>query len=151
MGGYRMTEFYEAQEEIIEKIEAICAAAKIGCYDGALPSGEQLRSTNGRYWPYVIYALGGKSPLANRQKGIGSSADDAKWTALSFFCVADTPRTVRRVKEVLRDEFEGYVHGLGWGQMEEVLSGDFGISKPDPDLQPLRHGEPLIFKVVTDV
>ena len=145
-----MSEFFDQQEEIIKKIKAIAAKNKFTVYEGAIPNSEQLKKTNGRYWPYVIYGLGGKSEAANKIQGIGSSADDVKWTALVFHCVGETLTTVRRLKDVLRTEFEGYVHAPGWGEFTEVLTGDFGISKPNPDLMPLRFGEPLAFKCLVD-
>lgn len=145
-----MSEFLDTQNQLITKIKALGEAQKFGTYDGAIPSGDELKSTNGRYWPYVVYAFGGKSQAANRQKGITSSADDVKWSAIVFYCVGDTPSTVRKLKEVLRDEFEGLVPGPGWGEFTEVLTGDFGISKPDPDLIPLRFGETMAFSIMTD-
>lgn len=145
-----MTEFLTTQDEIIAKIKALGAAMKFSVYDGALPTGDQLKSTNGRYWPYVVFAMGGQTEAANRHKGITSSKEDVKWTSLVFFCVGDTPDTVRKIKQILRETFEGYIPTDGWGQFTEVLSGDFGISKPDPDLIPLRFGEPMSFKNLGD-
>lgn len=146
-----MSDFVDAQDAIARKMRTLGEQKKFGVYEGALPTGETLKSTNGRYWPYVVFALGGKSQASERMKGITSSADDVKWTSLVCYCVADTPRTMRRLKDVIRTEFEGYIHAPGWGQMTEVLTGDFGISKPDPDLIPLRYGETMAFKVMTDV
>lgn len=145
-----MSEFLDTQNQLITKIKALGVAQKFATYDGAIPSGDELKSTNGRYWPYVVYAFGGKSQAANRQRGITSSAEDVKWSAIVFYCVGDTPSTIRKLKEVLRDEFEGLVPGPGWGEFTEVLTGDFGISKPDPDLIPLRFGETLAFSIMTD-
>lgn len=145
-----MSEFFDIQEQIVQKIKDLGVEMKFSTYDGALPTGDQLKQTNGRYWPYVVYGLGGKSEAANRMQGIGSSVDDVKWTSLVFHCVADTPSTIRRLKDILRGEFEGYEPASGWGQFTEVLTGDFGISKPDPDLIPLRFGEPMAFKALTD-
>lgn len=146
-----MSEFLDAQQLLVDKIEAIGAAQKFGVYDGAIPSGEELKTTNGRYWPYVVFGLGGKTEAAKRHKGIVSSVEDVKWTSLVFFCVGDTPKTVRTLKDVLRNEFEGFIPAPGWGEFTEVLSGDFGISKPDPDLIPLRFGETLAFKNLGDI
>lgn len=146
-----MSEFFDVQVALSEKIEALGAALKFETYDGAVPTGETLRSRNGRYWPYVVYGFGGKTQAANRHNGIGSSADDVKWTSLVLYCVGDSARTVRRLKDLLRQEFEGYEPAVGWGQFTEVLTGDFGISKPDPDLIPLRFGETLAFKALTSV
>ena len=145
-----MSEFLDTQNEIIRKIKALGVAQKFSTYDGALPTGDQLKSTNGRYWPYVVFGLGGKTEAANRHQGIVSSKEDVKWTSLVFFCVGDTPNTVRQLKDILREEFEGYIPADGWGQFTEVLTGDFGISKPDPDLIPLRFGETLAFKNLGD-
>lgn len=145
-----MTSFYEDQKAITDKIKALGVAQRFGTYDGALPTGDQLKATHGRYWPYAVYALGGKTPVAGRNRGIGSSKDDVKWTSLVFFCVGDTPDTVRRLKDVIRVEFEGYSPTPLWGEFTEVLTGDYGIPKPDPDLIPLRFGETLAFTVLTD-
>lgn len=145
-----MTDFLDVQQQLINKIKALGVAQKFGTYDGAIPTGSELKSTNGRYWPYVVYGLGGKSQAANAQKGITSSAEDVKWSSLVFYCVGDTPTTVRQLKDILRTEFEGYVPATGWGEFTEVLTGDFGISKPDNDLIPLRFGETQAFKIMTD-
>ena len=145
-----MSDFITVQESLADKIEALGKNQKFATYEGSLPTGAQLKATNGRYWPYVVYSFGGKTKAANRQRGITSSAEDVKWSAMVFFCVGDTPRTVRRLKEVLRTEFEGYVAATGWGEFSEVLTGDFGISKPDPDLIPLRYGETLAFSTLVN-
>lgn len=145
-----MSVFLEVQDEMIEIIKQMGVDNKFSTYDGSIPSGEHLYSTNGRYWPYVVYGFGGKTQAAGRMQGIGSSRDDVKWTSLVLYCVGDTPATVRRLKDVMRNRFEGYTPRIGWGEYTEVLTGDFGISKPDPDLVPLRFGETLAFKSLTD-
>lgn len=145
-----MSEFLDTQNAIIAKIKDIANTQKFSVFDGAIPSGADLKSTNGRYWPYVVYSFGGKTQAANRHRGISSSADDVKWSALVFYCVGDTNATVRKLKDVLRTEFEGYVPALGWGEFTEILTGDFGISKPDPDLIPLRFGETLAFSTLVN-
>lgn len=145
-----MSEFLTVQSSIIADIKALGVMYKFSTYDGAIPTGTELKSTNGRYWPYVVYGFGGKSEAANRQRGITSSAEDVKWSSMVFYCVGDTPSTVRKLKDILRTEFEGMVPGPGWGEFTEVLTGDFGISKPDPDLIPLRFGETMAFSIMTD-
>lgn len=145
-----MSVFLDTQNEIITKIKAMGELQKFSTYDGAIPSGKDLKSTNGRYWPYVVYSFGGKTQAANRHRGISSSAEDVKWSALVFYCVGDTPATVRKLKDILRTEFEGYIPAVGWGEFTEILTGDFGISKPDPDLIPLRFGETLAFSTLVN-
>ena len=145
-----MSDFLDVQNQLITKIKNLGTTQKFGTYDGAIPSGDELKSTNGRYWPYVVFAFGGKTQVANRIKGITSSAEDVKWSSMIFYCVGDTNATVRKLKDLLRTEFEGYIPASGWGEFTEVLTGDFGISKPDPDLIPLRFGETLAFKIMTD-
>ena len=145
-----MSEFLDVQDEVVEKLEDLGRTNRFSVYDGAIPSGSSLVSTNGRYWPYVVYSFGGKNEAANRLRGITSSRDDLKWTAFVTYCVGDTPTTVRRLKDVVREAFEGYEPRPGWGEFTEVLTGDFAIRKPDPDLIPLRFGEVLSFKSLTD-
>lgn len=145
-----MSDFLDTQNEIITKIKTLGELQKFSTYDGAIPSGKELKSTNGRYWPYVVYSFGGKTQAANRHRGISSSAEDVKWSALVFYCVGDTPATVRKLKDILRTEFEGYIPAVGWGEFTEILTGDFGISKPDPDLIPLRFGETLAFSTLVN-
>lgn len=143
-----MSGFLDVQNDMISRIKALGTLKKFGTYDGAIPSGDELKSTNGRYWPYVVYGFGGKSEVANRHKGISSSAEDLKWSSMVLYCVADSNDTIRKLKDVLRTEFEGLVPAIGWGQFTEVLTGDFGISKPDPDLIPLRFGETMAFSII---
>lgn len=145
-----MSDFLDGQNRLIEKLTTLGNTMKFDTFDGAVPSGDTLKSRNGRYWPYVVYGLGGKTEAANRMQGIVSSRQDVKWTSLVLYCVGDTPATVRKLKDLLRDNFEGYSAGVGWGEFTEVLTGDFGISKPDPDLIPLRFGETMAFKALTD-
>lgn len=146
-----MTDFTSVQEQILDDIETLGEAYKFSVYDGAVPTGDELKSTNGKYWPYVVVGFGGKTEVSFQMQGIVSSADDVKWTSLIFFVVGDTPKTVRRLKHLIRKQFEGRVASTGWGQFVEVLTGDFGISKPDPDLTPLRFGETLAFRAIVDV
>ena len=143
-----MSEFLDVQNAMIARIKDLGTVNKFGTYDGAIPSGDELKSTNGRYWPYIVYGFGGKSEVANRNRGITSSAEDLKWSSMVFYCVADTNATVRKIKDILRTEFEGMIPALGWGEFKEVLTGDFGISKPDPDLIPLRFGETMAFSII---
>ena len=145
-----MSDFLTVQNQLITRIENLGTTQKFSTYDGAIPSGKDLKSTNGRYWPYVVYSFGGKTQAANRHRGISSSAEDVKWSALVFYCVGDTPATVRKLKDILRTEFEGYIPAVGWGEFSEILTGDFGISKPDPDLIPLRFGETLAFSTLVN-
>lgn len=145
-----MSEFLAVQDELINELERIAEDMRFSVYDGAIPSGGELKSTGGRYWPYVVYSFGGKTQVANRHRGISSSAEDVKWSAIVFYCVGDTPATVRKLKDLLRNRFEGYIPALGWGEFTEVLTGDFGISKPDPDLVPLRFGETLAFTTIVN-
>lgn len=146
-----MSEFLDVQEQIVTKIKAMADREKFYAFDGAIPSGAKLRAQDGRYYPYVIYGLGGKTEAANRMQGISSSRDDVKWTSLVLYCVGDDAATVRMLKDIFRTEFEGYEPAVGWGEFTEVLTGDFGISKPDPDLIPLRFGETMAFKALTDL
>lgn len=145
-----MSDFLTVQNQLITRINSLGDAQKFSTYDGAIPSGKDLKTTNGRYWPYVVYSFGGKTQAANRHRGISSSAEDVKWSALVFYCVGDTPATVRKLKDILRTEFEGYIPAVGWGEFSEILTGDFGISKPDPDLIPLRFGETLAFSTLVN-
>lgn len=145
-----MSDFLTVQNQLITRIENLGTTQKFSTYDGAIPSGKDLKTTNGRYWPYVVYSFGGKTQAANRHRGISSSAEDVKWSALVFYCVGDTPATVRKLKDILRTEFEGYIPAVGWGEFSEILTGDFGISKPDPDLIPLRFGETLAFSTLVN-
>ena len=144
-----MTDFIEVQEKLYDKLVSLGEFHKFSVYDGAIPSGEDLISTQGRYWPYVVVGFGGKTEATSYMQGITSSAEDVKWTAFVMFVVGDTAGTVRRLKHLLRQTFEGYVPDSTWGQLVEVLTGDYGISKPDPDLIPLRFGETMAFRAMT--
>lgn len=143
--------FDDVQTDILRQINERGIRDKFQTFDGAVPTGKELKEEHGRYWPYVVVGFGGKSEAAGRQRGITSSAEDVKWTSLVVFCVGESAATVRKLKSILRKMFEGYAPMPGWGQYTEVLSGDFGISKPDPDLSPLRFGETIAFKSLTDV
>lgn len=145
-----MSDFLEGQDHLIQMLNDLGTAQVFDVYDGAVPTGKKLRQVAGRYLPYVVFGLGGKTEAANRMQGIASSKEDVRWSSFVLYCVADAPASVRKLKDLLRNVFEGYVIGPGWGELTEVLAGDFGISKPDPDLVPLRYGEPLVFKLLTD-
>ena len=99
----------------------------------------------------MIVGFGGMSEARQDWQGITSSAEDVKWSSVVVFCVGDNPRTVRILKSIMRRKLEGLIPIYGWGQLTEVLSGDFGISKPDADLSPLRYGETIAFKSVVDM
>ena len=144
------SEFMDVQDETEAKLRALAAAMQFDVYEGALPTGDQLKGRAGRTWPYVVFGFGGKSEAKRSVKNITTSADDVKWTSFICICVGDTPRTVRKLKDIIRIEFEGYTPRPGWGEFVEVLTGDFGISKPDADLMPLRFSEIITFKSLTD-
>lgn len=145
-----MTDFVEVQDNILERIKTMGAVNLFTVFEGAIPSGDELVQTNGRYWPYVVVGFGGKTEATRRMDGITGSADNIKWTALVLYCVTDTAGSMRRLKNLLRDEFEGDIPDPTWGEFTEILTGDFNISRPDPDLIPLRFGETLAFKALTN-
>lgn len=144
-------EFVAAQDLILAEIKELGRINKFQVFENAVPTGTELEYQNGSYLPYVIVGFGGMSEARQDWQGITSSAEDVKWSSVVAFCVGDNPRTVRILKSLMRRKLEGHIPIYGWGELTEVLSGDFGISKPDADLSPLRYGETIAFKSVVDM
>lgn len=144
-------EFVAAQDLILAEIKQLGKVNKFQVFENSVPTGTELEYQNGSYLPYVIVGFGGMSEARQDWQGITSSAEDVKWSSVVVFCVGDNPHTVRILKSIMRRKLEGLIPIYGWGQLTEVLSGDFGISKPDADLSPLRYGETIAFKSVVDM
>lgn len=128
--------FLEAQEALIARLKATDIP---NVFEGSVPPGFILPHQNGSHFPYACISFGGKTPVAMTKQGIGSSKDDLKRTAVTVECVGDAPRDVRRVAELVREAFEGYIVDESWGELTELLAGDYAMYAPDYDLWPVRN------------
>lgn len=134
--------FLEAQEAIIELLKATDIP---NVFEGIVPPGFVLPQENGAHFPYVCISFGGKTPVALTNQGIGSAKNDLKRTAVRVECVGDSPRDVRRVAEMVRDALEGYVVDESWGELTELMAGDYTMYAPDYDLWPVRNATGLYY------
>lgn len=128
--------FLEAQEAIIATLKATDIP---NVFEADVPAGFDLPKQNGAYLPYACISFGGKTPVAMAAQGITSSRDDLKRTAVTVECIGDSPRDVRRVAEIVRDALEGFIVDESWGELTELLAGDYTMYKPDTDIWPTRY------------
>lgn len=136
-------EFEDIQDSIIERLRNSDIP---NVFEVSVPAGFKLPRQNGSILPYVLISFGGLTPVAGRNKGITSVADDIKWTAVAVECVGNSPSDVRKVTKIVRRLLgNGYIPDPSWGELEEQLAGDYTIQQPDADLQPVRYATGLIF------
>lgn len=128
--------FLEAQEALIARLKA---TAIPNVFEGAVPAGFHLPSENGSHFPYACISFGGKTPVAQGAQSIDTSANHLKRTAVTVECIGDSPGDVRRVAEIVRGVFEGYVVDESWSELTELLAGDYTMYAPDYDLWPIRN------------
>jgi len=139
--------FAEAQQAIMDRL----AASPIpNVFEGAVPPGFVLPSENNAHLPYVCISFGGKSPVALSNQGITSSRDHLKRTTVTVECIGDSPRDVRRVTEIVRDLLEGYIVDDSWGELSELLAGDYTMYQPDYELWPVRYATGIHYSAYTN-
>lgn len=127
--------FLEAQEALIDRLKASTIP---NVFEGVVPPGFTLPQQNGAHLPYATISFGGKTPVALRNQGIDTSKNDLKRTSVAVECIGDSPRDVRRVAEIVRETFEGYIVDESWSELTELLAGDYTMYAPDYDLWPVR-------------
>lgn len=145
-------EFEDVQDLLIERLrEGTYAGMKIpNVFEVSVPAGFMLPKVNGAELPYALISFGGMSPVANRNKGINSTRDDLKWTAVAVEAVGTSPKDVRKVTKIVRGLFEGYSPDPSWGELEEQLAGDYTVLQPDADLSPVRYATGIVFNTNTN-
>lgn len=145
-------EFEDVQDLLVERLKTQSYKGnKIpNVFEVAVPAGLILPKVNGVELPYVIISFGGQSPMALRNKGIVSSSEDLKWTAVAVEAIATSPRDVRMVTKIVRGLFEGFSPDPSWGELEEQLAGDYTVLKPDADLSPVRFATGIVFNTNTN-
>lgn len=140
-------EFEDVQDLITERVRNTAwKGMKIpNVFEVAIPTGFVLPKQNGAHLPYALISFGGMSPVALRNKGITSSRDDLKWTAVAFEAVGNSPADVRKVTKIIRGLIEGFNPDPSWGELEEQLAGDYTVLEPDYDLWPVRYATGIVF------
>jgi hypothetical protein len=142
-----LSTFVDDQDTIFD---LLLAAGVPQVFEASLPAGTKHLEENTSIEPYALVSFGGRAPVSNADMGITSSADDLKWTTIAVEVWGESPRTVRRLAAIVRSVLEGYVISPDWGQLQEVLSGDYTVKKPDYDLSPIRFSTGIIFNTMTN-
>ena len=139
--------FLEAQEALVARLRATSIP---NVFEGTVPPGFTLPHQNGSHFPYACISFGGKTPVAQTNKGLDTTKNDLKRTAVTVECIGDSPRDVRRVAEIVRDAFEGYQVDESWSELEELLAGDYTMYAPDYDLWPVRNATGIHYTAFTN-
>lgn len=137
-----ITNFNAVQDSILELLQASDIP---NVWESSVPAGVTLPRENGVHLPYAVVTFGGQSPVTRSNQGIVSSREDLKWTTVAVECVGDSQRDARVVANIVRDLLEGYSPDPDWGELSEVLSGDYSLAKPDYDLPPVRYATGIVF------
>lgn len=136
-------ELEDVQDKILQRLRETDIP---NVFEVSVPAGFVLPKQYGVILPYALVSFGGLTPVAGRQKGITSVADDIKWTAVAVECVGNSPSDVRKVTKIVRATLgKGYIPDESWGELEEQLAGDYTIQQPDADLAPVRYATGIIF------
>lgn len=139
--------FSEAQEALIDRLKA---SAIPNVFEANVPAGFILPQQNNAHLPYACISFGGNAPIAMRNTGITSSKYDMKRTSVAVECIGDSPRDVRRVTQIVRDQFEGFEVDESWSQLIETLAGDYTMYLPDYALWPVRYATGIHFSAMTN-
>lgn len=143
-----MVDLIETQDIVFARLKSSTRIPSV--FEGAVPAGVTLPKMNGVILPYIIVSFGGMSPQANRNKGITNSKDDVKWTSVNVEAIGASQRDARVVAHEVRKLLEGYSPDPSWGELEEILSGDYAVRVPDYDLSPVRYAVGVVFNVVAN-
>lgn len=142
-----LMEFIDVQDAILNRLQT---SGIPQVWEGAVPAGVKLLTSNGAHLPYAIVSFGGKSPVAGKNQGIASTALDLKWTSVAVECVAASPRDVRLSTKIVRNLLEGYIPDPDWGELSERLSGDYQVLRPEYEPWPVRHATGIVFNANTN-
>lgn len=145
-------DFEDVQDSLVERLKTQTYKGMYipNVFEVSVPAGFILPKDNGAELPYALISFGGMSPVAIRNKGILSSTEDLKWTAVAVEAVGTSPRDVRLVTKIVRGLFEGYSPDPSWGELEEQLAGDYTVLQPDSDLNPVRYATGIVFNTNTN-
>lgn len=133
------------QDKVFDRLVALGADKKFGVFEGAIPLGYEQTVEFGQHAPYIIVGFGGQSEVQMGYQGISGTRDNLKWTSVAVEAVANSPATVRRVADLIRDSLEGFSPDEDWGELVEQMSGDYSIRRPEFDLWPVRYASGMVF------
>lgn len=119
-------------------------------FEGTVPMGVNLPQDFNNLEPYILISFGGRSPVAGADQNIATTAQDLKWTTVAIECIAENPADTRTAANMVRAMLEGYSPGPDWGELSEILSGDYTVKKPDSDLVPIRHSTGIVFHTMVN-
>lgn len=147
----------QAQDSIFNLLKTRLSAPAVGIpatniFEGSVPAGYMLPKIPGSstLYPYFVVNFGGQSPVRGDYQGIASSKDDVKWTTVALEVVGGSQRDVRLATAEVRKILEGYAPDENWGELTEVLSGDYGVKVPDGDISPIRYATGIVFNGYTN-
>lgn len=145
-------DFEDVQEILIDRLknESYKGMKIPSVFEVSVPAGLILPKANGAELPYALISFGGQSPVAQRNKGIVSTTEDVKWTAVAVEAIATNPADVRQVTKIVRGLFEGFSPHPSWGELEEQLAGDYTVLQPDADLAPVRFATGIVFNTLSN-
>lgn len=138
-----MADFIDVQDQVLALIKASSGIPTVE--EGALPAGLILPKQNGWHLPYALVSFGSNDPVAARHQGIAGSAIDLKWTSVAVECIGNSQRDARVAAQQIRKLLEGYIPDVSWGELTEVMSGDYTVRVPDYDLWPVRYAQAVVF------
>lgn len=133
----------EVQDSILEYLRADTRIPNV--WEEIVPAGVEVPKENDVFLPYVLVSFGGQAPVRQDQQGICSSALDLKWTSVGIECIGQYPKHKRDLAGVIREKLEGYIPGIGWGQLREQLSDSYTVKVPDFSLWPVRFATGIVF------
>lgn len=128
--------FEDAQEALMDRLKATDIP---NVFEADVPPGFILPTQNNAHLPYVCISFGGMAPIAGHSLGITGSRQDLKRTSVIVQCFGDSPKDVRTISRIVREQFEGYEVDATWGQLSETVASDYRMWAPDHTMWPVRY------------
>jgi hypothetical protein len=141
-----MSSFDAGIASIISRMKALAQANTFDAFDTQIPTGYATQYQNKAPLPYVLMDFGDKAQAETQNQGIAGTRNDLKWTTVIFEVVAPASDTMRQVKSILRDSFEGWTPTPGWGEMVERYNARYSLNAPEgTEFWPARYASALVY------
>jgi hypothetical protein len=145
-----MSDFIDAQNTILARVEALGADQKFDVFEVAIPLGYERSEAFIQHEPYVLVSFGGKAAVAEDEQGITGTRDDIKRTSVGLEIVGNAPLTVRLIGDILRNSLDGFIPNDSWGELVERMAGDYTVRDPNFELWPVRYAQGIVYNTNAD-
>lgn len=141
-----MSSFDDGIAAILQRMKTLAQSQKFDAFDTQIPTGYRTQYENKAPLPYVLMDFGDKAQAELTSQGITGTRDDMKWTTVIFEVVAPASDTMRQIKSIVRNSFEGWVPTAGWGELVERYNARYALNEPEgTEFWPARYASGLVY------